>query len=190
MASAPAPTTTTRDTVFYHKTHKYTPEFNKEKQRYCDDKIKLSKFNEYGGSVKCGLCDCEHIFYKNTNFNQHLKSDKHLNKLKELNDRYLAKNIAATVPDVLDEGSIITTETPVPALTPIQEPRVDPTPPASTPAPAPIPDIQLTPDLYHTILMTEIDRLNQVIRQRDAQMLHLKQTIIHFSDYLRYEEAL
>ena len=50
--------------------------------------------------------------------------------------------------------------------------------------------VQPTQDVYHTVLLSEIDRLNQIIRQRETQNAHLKQTIIHFSEYLRYEEAL
>lgn len=179
MASAPAPT---RDTIFYHKVDAYKPKFNEIDQCYCDYKITLREFNARGKAIKCGLCDYEHIFYKPENFNQHLKSDKHQKKLKEYNDRHRIENppidVTEVTSDVSEAGSTITTETPIPELTPVES------------VPPPTPTIQPTQDLYHTILMTEIDRLNQVIRQRDAQIGHLKQTIIHFSEYLRYEEAL
>jgi len=177
MASAPA---STRDTVFYHKVDAYKPIFSEKDQCYCDYKITLKEFNARGKAIKCGLCDYEHIFYKPENFNVHLKSDKHKKKLKELNEHHHAKIpevLTEAVSDVSETSSSITTEISMPALIPV----------VSVP---PLTPVQPTQDLYHTVLLSEIDRLNQIIRQRETQNAHLKQTIIHFSEYLRYEEAL
>lgn len=179
MASAPTPA---RHTASFLDAHAYKPKFNEQDQCYCDYRITLKEFKSYNKiAIKCGICDCDRIFTRHENFNVHLKSDKHKKKLKELNDGLQHDN-SATESSESDTNSIITTETDMPALTPIQE--VEPKPKTEVPAPAP------TQDLYHTALMAEIDRLNGIIRQKDTQLAHLKQTIVHLGEYFRYEEAL
>lgn len=209
MASAPAPT---RNPPSYQKIYICNPVFSKENQCYTDENISLIPRMNCQTFIKCGLCDGDRVFKKRTNFKQHTKTDRHQRKLKEFNlashrpsdsipsntpnasafsnastlfnERNLTQpvsNVTEVSSDESEADSVITTDTSMPALTPIQEVK---------PVSAPTPAVQPTQDLYHTVLLAEIDRLNQVIRQRDAQIGHLKQTIIHFGEYLRYEEAL
>ena len=192
MASAPTPAV--RPIVSYQDAYEYKPKFNQQDQCYYDHRITLKEFKSYGkNAIKCGICDGFHVFATPSSFNVHMKSDKHQKKLKLLNDRLFMEDrdrnatptADMTISEDGDENSTITTETPMPALEPIksQEPEK---PEAKPEPPTPIP----ASDLYHTVLLAEIDRLNRIIRQKDTQLAHLKQTIVHLGEYFRYEEAL